>query len=72
MPSEMLRFQVDLRPYSGEEYERRRKLLENYSSVHAPYLEDPQIYDVYWDRKETIESVINVPSHLVCRLGCSI
>lgn len=68
----MLRLQVDLRPYSGEEYEKRRRLLENFSSVHAASVSDTKIYEVYWERKETVESVIDVPSHLVHRLGCNI
>lgn len=69
--ADMLRLQVDLRPYSGEEYEKRRRLLENFSSVHAPSAADAKIYEVYWERKETVESVIDVPSHLVRRLGYS-
>lgn len=71
MPSEMIHLQVDLRPYSGEEFEKRRFLLENFSFVHAFHADDMKVYDVYWDRKESVESVIDVPSHLVRRLGGS-
>ena len=68
---DMLRLQVDLRPYSGEEYEKRRRLLENFAYVGSFYAKEPQIYEVYWDKSETVESVIDIPSHLVRRLGCS-
>lgn len=71
MPSEMLRLQVDLRPYSGEEFERRRRLLENFASVSAFHADDMKVYDVYWDSRDSVESVIDVPSHLVHRLGGS-
>lgn len=67
----MLLLQVDLSPYSDEDYEKRYKLLDGFSFTLTGFLDRPKIYQVTWDSKESVESVLNIPSSLVRHLGGS-
>lgn len=61
----MKRYVVDLRPYSGEEFDRIYHLLDGFSFICSDVANKPKVYQVFWERKESIERITGIPASLV-------
>lgn len=67
-------FDVDLRSYSGEEYERRYRLLDGLSWIMSEYATNPKVFRVSIDMDFVdlpLTDIFDVPADLIREAGSS-
>ncbi len=61
----MKRYFVDLRSYSGDEYDQKYKLLKGWAFICNIILRQPHTFEVFWDRPESIEEITGISSQFI-------
>jgi len=58
-------YDVDLRQFAGEEYDRLYKLLDNWSWTISFYPSTPKMFRVTWNEKSSINEVTGIPESAI-------
>ena len=61
----LIRYYVDLRPYSLEERDQYCRKLERFAFLCSPFLDKIGLFEVFWDLSDPLFQVIGIPEHLV-------
>lgn len=62
------RYIVDLSSYSDEESERLYEILDGTAFMCNFVANKPKVYEVFWEHKDSIESILHIPSRFITHL----
>ncbi len=61
------RYIVDLSSYSDEESEMLYESLDGMAFMCNFVANKPKVYEVFWEHKDSIESLLHIPSDFITR-----